>query len=131
MLHMTRGPLPRITRICATLADATRLRILRLVIRQELCVCEVVDALRIPQYRVSRHLRELRTAGLIESRRDGRWMHYRLGRHLAPGGTYADLLRVLKRHLDRLPEARQDDVHLRGRLALRRSGACVLGRIPR
>src|SRR3989304_1891481 len=68
------------TILLATLADATRLRVIRLLLREELCVCELVDALRIPQYKMSRHLGTLRAVGLVEARRNGRWMYYRPGR---------------------------------------------------
>ena len=68
-----------IARVLGMLMDPTRLRLLRLLRQQELCVCELVDTLRMPQYKISRHLRSLRAVGLVEARRDGRWMHYRLG----------------------------------------------------
>ena len=68
-----------IARVLGMLTDLTRLRLLRLLCQQELCVCELVDTLRMPQYKISRHLRSLRAVGLVEARRDGRWMHYRLG----------------------------------------------------
>jgi ArsR family transcriptional regulator, arsenate/arsenite/antimonite-responsive transcriptional repressor len=60
------------------LADATRLRILSLLVEGEVCVCEIHDSLRLPQPTVSRHLAYLRRTGLVESRRDATWMHYRL-----------------------------------------------------
>jgi ArsR family transcriptional regulator len=61
------------------LADATRLRILTLLVEGEVCVCEIHDTLRLPQPTVSRHLAYLRRSGLVEARRDATWMHYRLG----------------------------------------------------
>ncbi len=60
------------------LADATRLRILALLVGGEICVCEMHDALKLPQPTVSRHLAYLRRAGLVETRREGLWIHYRL-----------------------------------------------------
>ena len=60
------------------LADATRLRILTLVVEGEVCVCEIHDSLRLPQPAVSRHLAYLRRTGLVEARREATWMHYRL-----------------------------------------------------
>ncbi len=116
-----------VTRLLATLADSTRLRLVRLLLQRELCVCELVDALRMPQYKISRHLRGLRAAGLVEARRQGRWMHYRIGRQIGPAGPYRGLLKPLEVYLNRLPEAREDDLRLRKRLALRRSGECVVG----
>jgi ArsR family transcriptional regulator, arsenate/arsenite/antimonite-responsive transcriptional repressor len=60
------------------LADATRLRILALLIGGEICVCEIHGTLRLPQPTVSRHLAYLRRAGLVATRRQGLWIHYRL-----------------------------------------------------
>jgi DNA-binding transcriptional ArsR family regulator len=66
------------TRLLETLAEPTRFRLHRLMLQQELSVCDLVDALRVPQYKVSRHPRGLRAVGLMHGRRNGRWMHYRI-----------------------------------------------------
>ena len=58
------------------LADRTRLRILNLMGERELCVCYFVEILGASQPKVSRHLAYLRKAGLVNVRRDGKWMHY-------------------------------------------------------
>lgn len=60
------------------LADATRLRILGLLATGEVCVCHIHEALRISQPKASRHLAYLRRAGLVATRRDGLWIHYRM-----------------------------------------------------
>ena len=60
------------------LADATRLRILGLLLTGEVCVCHIHESLRIAQPKASRHLAYLRRAGLVEARRDGLWIHYRI-----------------------------------------------------
>jgi ArsR family transcriptional regulator len=60
------------------LADPTRLRILGLVAGGEVCVCHLHEALGIPQPTASRHLAYLRRAGLVDGRRDGLWVYYRL-----------------------------------------------------
>jgi ArsR family transcriptional regulator, arsenate/arsenite/antimonite-responsive transcriptional repressor len=66
-------------------SDRTRLRILHLLQPGELCVCDIVSILALPQAKVSRHLAYLRRAKLVEVRKDGLWSHYRL----APaGGTF-------------------------------------------
>jgi ArsR family transcriptional regulator, arsenate/arsenite/antimonite-responsive transcriptional repressor len=64
------------------LADRTRLRILALLGRNEVCVCHIHDSLGLPQPTVSRHLAYLRRAGLVDARRDGVWMHYQVARSL-------------------------------------------------
>jgi ArsR family transcriptional regulator, arsenate/arsenite/antimonite-responsive transcriptional repressor len=59
-------------------ADPTRLRILNVLAAGELCVCDLVELLALPQPAVSRHLAALRRAGLVTVARDWRFMHYRL-----------------------------------------------------
>ena len=61
-----------------SLADATRLRILGLLLTGEVCVCDIHESLKIPQPKASRHLAYLRRAGLVETRRAGLWVHYRM-----------------------------------------------------
>lgn len=60
------------------LADATRLRILGLLLTGEVCVCHIHESLKIPQPKASRHLAYLRRAGLVDTRREGLWIHYRM-----------------------------------------------------
>lgn len=60
------------------LADRTRLRILGLLLDGEICVCHIHESLGLPQPKTSRHLAYLRRAGLVETRKDGLWVHYRL-----------------------------------------------------
>lgn len=116
------------TRLLAALADPTRLRLVRMLLREELCVCELVDALRIPQYKISRHLGKLRGAGLVEARRNGRWMYYSIGRRVALKGFHQDLLKVIDVHADGAPGMREDNARLSRRLAMRKAGRCVVGR---
>lgn len=67
------------------LSEETRLRIITLLFEnEELCVCDFVGALGETQSKISRHLRYLYHAGLVEDRCEGLWMHYRISRHLAP-----------------------------------------------
>jgi ArsR family transcriptional regulator, arsenate/arsenite/antimonite-responsive transcriptional repressor len=67
------------TAIFKALSDPTRLRLaVLLAIRGETCVCKLAAALGEKDYNVSRHLGILRAAGLVETRRDGLWMYYRL-----------------------------------------------------
>ena len=61
-----------------TLGDRTRLRLLNLMEGGEVCVCFLVEILEAPQPKISRHLAYLRRAGLVEARRDGKWMSYSL-----------------------------------------------------
>ncbi|MDR3745304.1 MAG: metalloregulator ArsR/SmtB family transcription factor [Acidobacteriaceae bacterium] len=73
------------------LGDLTRLRLLNLMGDEELCVCTLVEILAQPQPKISRHLAYLRRASIVEGRREGKWMHYRIAPPADPGA--AKLLR--------------------------------------
>ncbi len=60
------------------LADRTRLRLLHLMGKDEVCVCFFVEILKTNQPKISRHLAYLRRAGIVGARRQGPWMHYRI-----------------------------------------------------
>ena len=61
------------------LADPTRLRLMVLLsIQGETCVCKLAEALNAADFKISRHLGIMRSAGLVEARRQGTWMHYKL-----------------------------------------------------
>src|SRR6266566_2787685 len=60
------------------LADRTRLRLINLMADDEVCVCFFVEVLKTNQPKISRHLAYLRRAGLVSTRREGKWMHYRV-----------------------------------------------------
>jgi ArsR family transcriptional regulator, arsenate/arsenite/antimonite-responsive transcriptional repressor len=66
------------SRVFRALGDETRVRIVALLSHGELCVCHVERALELPQPMISRHLGVLRAAGLVDSRREGTWVYYRL-----------------------------------------------------
>ncbi len=76
-------------KLLKALADETRLRILNLVCRRELCVCQIVEVLGIGQSKASRHLATLRHAGLVTDRREGLWMYYSLAH---PNGTLHEII---------------------------------------
>jgi len=78
------GRIDGLERVFRALADKTRLRILALIGGNEVCVCHIHDSLGLAQPTVSRHLAYLRRAGLVDTRRDGVWMHYQLSASLDP-----------------------------------------------
>src|SRR5579862_1763335 len=101
------------------LADPSRLRILLLVEREELSVAELQEILGMGQSRISTHLAQLKQAGLVEDRRNGKSILYRLKalpRHQSKG--FDQLLAVLREAAHEIPEAEQDSDALG--LALRR-----------
>jgi ArsR family transcriptional regulator len=69
-----------LVKLFAALADPTRLRLLNLMNGREVCVCYFVEILKQGQPKISRHLAYLRRAGIVEARREGKWMHYRIER---------------------------------------------------
>ncbi|HWY71080.1 MAG TPA: metalloregulator ArsR/SmtB family transcription factor [Terriglobales bacterium] len=107
---MRRGPLDQLFR---ALADPTRLRIINLMVEQEVCVCYFTEVIAAPQPKISRHLAYLRRAGLVGARREGKWMHYRL---LIPQEAHAGS--ILESALEAL---RQDKDMQRDRARLQRA----------
>jgi ArsR family transcriptional regulator, arsenate/arsenite/antimonite-responsive transcriptional repressor len=102
------------------LADETRLRILNLLVRGELCVCDIMSVLDIGQSKASRHLAYLRNVGLVDDRREGVWMHYTLAE---PGGvTHRRVLEWLAEAATELPQAAADLKALQK--SLRRAQRC-------
>ena len=63
-------------KVMKALSDETRLRILKVLLEKECCVCEVMQALDISQSRASRNLGILQDAGFLKARRDGMWIVY-------------------------------------------------------
>lgn len=108
------------------LSDSTRLRIVRLLATtdEEACLCELVDSLLEPQYKLSRHLKILRQTGLLDAEKDGRWVYHRLS-----SGT--DHLRNLYGLIATLPDSggayAADRKRFDHRLARRKDGRCRVG----
>lgn len=98
------------------LADPVRLRILRAVSIAELSVAELVSVLGAPQSTVSRHLKPLRDAGLVETRRDATSVFYRRGQAML-NGALSDLL---GERLKELPDAQEDKIAVRQVMDMRR-----------
>jgi ArsR family transcriptional regulator len=117
---MTEAPSPLDVRPTAgllkALADDTRLRIVALLARGELCVCHIAAALDIGQPNASQHLTVLRNAGVVASRRKGSWIHYRMS-----DGQDAARARILRAVLAGIDEAGEAEEDAR-RLAEARSG---------
>jgi ArsR family transcriptional regulator, arsenate/arsenite/antimonite-responsive transcriptional repressor len=106
------------------LADETRLRILNLLVRGELCVCDLMSVLAIGQSKASRHLAHLRNVGLVDDRRDGVWMYYTLAQ--PAGVAHQRVLEWLAEAATELPQAAADLKALK--VHQRRAGQC--GKCP-
>lgn len=112
---------PAVESLFRAFADPTRLRILHLLAPGELCVCDLVEVLRVPQPKISRHLAYLRRSGLVSARRDGLWMHYRL----APprDSVHGKLLECLTCCFRDLPELTTDARKMQQRRPNRSAGS--------
>ncbi len=105
------------------LADETRLRIIRLLATtdEEACLCELVDSLQEPAYKLSRHLKILRQAGLLTAQKDGRWVYHRL----VWEPPYLDTLYATVRALPDPDQVYQADfARVKERMCLRGGGRC-------
>jgi ArsR family transcriptional regulator, arsenate/arsenite/antimonite-responsive transcriptional repressor len=92
------------------LADKTRLRLLNLMRDGEICVCFFTEVLEESQPKISRHLAYLRNAGLVEARRDGKWMHYKI---IEPANEIAaNIFRETLASLKNQADLQQDYVRL-------------------
>lgn len=103
--------------VTKALADGSRLRVLMALADGELCVCQIVELLQLAPSTVSKHMSILRQARLVEGRKDGRWMYYRLPDRDAPKPA-RDAVAWVRRGLAESPQAVQDKRRLRAILAM-------------
>jgi ArsR family transcriptional regulator len=110
----------------AVLGERMRLRLACCLVTAKggLCVCELVDALAESQPNVSRHLKLMKAAGLVEEHREGRWVYYRLKN---PDHPLLDNIRCCLETVCCCGDIQADLKRLRQRLKLRRGGKCVVG----
>jgi ArsR family transcriptional regulator, arsenate/arsenite/antimonite-responsive transcriptional repressor len=110
--------------IARTLGDPTRIRIVAALRNGELCVCELVDALRISQSSLSSHLQICRQSGVVTTRKESRWIYY----SLSP--RYVQLIERIFSELQTIArdeQLRRDARRLKKRLQMREGGRCVVG----
>jgi ArsR family transcriptional regulator len=106
-------------KVMKALSDPARVKIIKMLQRKMMCVCELQEALQISQSSVSKHLKMLEDAGLVNHSKDGLWVNY----HLGDGGNsrYASSLMGNLRHwldnehdvkklIKRLPSIRREDI---------------------
>jgi len=105
--------------ICRALGDPIRWRIIRLVSRDALCVCELADILEMPQSSVSSHVQVIRKAGLLESEKCEKWTYFRVQ------ARYLKLLRALDEQTEETdPVWTEDDRETLERLTVRQQTCC-------
>ncbi len=103
------GPV-RLDEFFAALADRTRLRLLNLMRDGEVCVCFFAETLGTNNPKISRHLAYLKRAGLVKSRRDGKWMHYSISQPKDPRA--AEIFDSVMRSLENDDEMSADRTNL-------------------
>lgn len=107
------------------LSDETRLRIMRIILESEyeLCVCEIVDALSLPFYTISKHLKELKNALLLDEIKNGKFVMYSFI------NSNDKFLVSLTELIKAVPEDffEKDFAMLNRRLSIRENGKCVVG----
>lgn len=110
------------------LSDETRLRILNLFIKsgRNLCVCELMDALQLPQYAISKALGVLKSAGFFVTEKEGTWVYYKLNKD---DKQSENVFNFLKNFLS-AELFQEDEKRLNDRLILREDDKCVVGIIP-
>ncbi len=112
--------------------DPTRTRILKLLEGGSLCVCQVQAVLGLAPSTVSKHLALLKAAGLVQDRREGRWIHYALAGE-ETNASARSVLAMLRGPLDREPRIAEDRRRLRGVTSIPLETLCALppkGREP-
>ena len=117
------------TAVFKALSNETRLRILILLSRRELCVCEIEEALELSQSRISRHLTVLRNSGLVLDRREGTWIYYRLA--LPRDDLERTLQKCVGTCFNELPKVRKDMEKLAAIASLGREKMCAAKRAGR
>lgn len=98
-------------KITKALSDENRVRILLMLCNGELCVCQIIEVLNLAPSTVSKHLSKLHQAHLINSRKDGRWMYYRLSEDAPPDAAAA--VRWVKDSLVGAKQATEDAERLK------------------
>ncbi len=106
-------PLVDLETVLKVLGDRTRLRILGLLLQGEICVCDIHETLKVPQPKVSRHLAVLRKAGLVETRRQGLWVQYRLADLANP--QLASVADAVRQALAQMESVQRDAARLQQR----------------
>jgi len=109
--------------ITKALAEENRVRILLALEVEELCVCQIIELLELAPSTVSKHMSVLRQARLVEGRKDGRWMYYRLADESAPTQVN-EAIAWLKKSLSPNERIRKDAIRLKEILKIDREVLC-------
>jgi ArsR family transcriptional regulator len=111
--------------VAKAFADPTRVRILAAIRQRELCVCELCDALSVTQSTLSTHLQVIRDAGLVQTRKQGKWIYY--GVNPKSEQLLESVFGFFAPSLKADATVRRDTQKLAQRLKERRNGECCIG----
>jgi ArsR family transcriptional regulator len=109
--------------VCKALSDETRFRIAWALAEEDLCVCELSDALDVSQSTLSNHLSKMRDLGIVEARKDGSWVYYMLADGLRD--QVSAMFEAFGEDLAGDESLRQDQERLAQRLDMRVDGRCI------
>jgi len=104
------------------LSDETRLRIISLLAHGELCVCDLMEIMGLPQSTVSRHLATLRQSELVGDRRQGVWIFYRIME--SSESVYKELLDILSENMGHMEQVKADREKLQALLQQKKPDSC-------
>jgi len=106
--------------------DTTRVRILHLLMKanSELCCCELTDSLEEPLYNISKHLKILKNAGLVEEREEGRWVYFCITKN---SDQFKESLLKTISYISDTQKFKKDLENFNRRLSMREGGKCVIG----
>ncbi|WP_041720709.1 ArsR/SmtB family transcription factor [Pseudodesulfovibrio piezophilus] len=104
------------------LSDPTRLRLLALLDCGELCICDLMEALSLPQSKVSRHMSFLKKSGWVTSHRKGKWVYYTLAD--PDDQLQVAILTTLREYLPNLAVGAEDHERLKQYLKIKNADSC-------
>jgi len=109
--------------VCKALSDETRFRIAWALAEEDLCVCELSDALEVSQSTLSNHLSKMRDLGIVDTRKDGSWVYYMLSDALRDQVTA--MFDAFAADLEMDETLQNDQERLAARLEMRVDGRCI------
>lgn len=96
-IRLNKMSISTLEQVIKAFSDRNRLRIIKLLEHRKLCVCEIAYVLSIKEASVSRHMKKMKAAGIVESSKDGHWVHY----YIDPKNRYAEeLLQKVREYLN-------------------------------
>ena len=123
MTKILKSHLGEFVAITKALADETRARIVLALVGQELCACQITELFDLAPSTMSQHLLLLRKAGLVNSRKNGRWIYYSLPNDDAPVAVL-EIIGWLRKNIGKQPLVMEDQKKLRKILMMDPSELC-------